>query len=917
MRRLPLLVAPLLALLVAGIPARPALAEEPGGATAMPNLTPEMLAKLKDGGDDAGGGRFKDAKDVLDGLEEIDGLLPLYRSKADDKKGDPEKLLCKVPKRLLGEDMLAASSIASGGQFTGWMWQDNLVRWEIADKQLKLVTPDTRYTRKKGDPLNDVIDRTYNDTFIASTPIIAMTPQGDPIIDLSELLKSDLAGVQFMGGRVKRNLSTWGAIKNFPDNTLVNVNLALGNGDGGRTVGVTYAFRRLPKLGEYSARMADPRVGYFLTAQLDWAKKPQEREMFDRMINRWRLEKRDPSLELSPPKEPIVFYIEKTVPIRWRRWVRAGIEEWNKAYEKIGYSDAIVVYQQTDDNEFANIDPEDARYNFFRWIVSGRAFAMGPSRVDPRTGQILDADIIMDESIVRAWIEDFDLLGPSAIAAMKGEGFAEYAAAYPDLVPQSLRGVVPGSAADGGEDLMAIALRQLHENGHDVCTLATGLQQQMHFAHQAMIATGTGKQVPEQFIGEVIKHVVTHEVGHTLGLRHNFKASSWLSLDEMKQRRDTTDEPWSASVMDYNPIMFFAGDKADQVRHFMSPAIGPYDYFAIQYGYGSPGKGQNEEQFLGEVANRSTEKELNYATDEDTVWVYSPDPSVNRWDAASNPIDYARSRSDLCGDLITKIRDWAVKENEPRYFLTQAFNSLWFERIRNFEYVSRVVGGQYFNRDNVGQENARPAFELVSAADQRAALKYLGETVFNPSYFVVDAALLNDLAPSRWSHWGSNMGVRVDFPIHERILALQSAALVNVTSPPILQRVYDAEMKCGDDDRFTAAELITTVRDMIWGASCNAPKGKCTDAKPFVCSVTRNLQNEYLNIMLSATQLRPGQLISADLHAMIRYALRDLSGQIGAVLDKGGDKLDFASRAHLSESKSRIDRMLEAQYQAR
>jgi predicted Zn-dependent protease len=721
-----------------------------------------------------------------------------------------------------------------------------------------------------------------------------------------------------MGGGVRSELSKWNKVKVFPDNILIDVDLALGGKQGGRMVGVSYAFRRLPKLGSYTSRVADDRIGYFLTARRDWGKKHEARDTFDRYINRWKLEKRDPSLELSPPKKPITFVIEKTVPIQWRRWVRDGILDWNKAFEKIGFVDAIVVQQQTDDNEFAEYDPEDARYNFFRWIVSGRAFAMGPSRVDPRTGQILDADIIMDDSFVRAYMQDFDLLAPSAVEQLKGPGYRLWRERYPDLARQLFIDQLV-ERDDEESRLIDIAHEKLHAHGRRVCTFATGFQQQMAFVRNAMIATGSGKKIPERFIGEAVRETVIHEVGHTLGLRHNFKASNWLSLEEIKRRRDNTDEPTCASVMDYNALLFFEGDEPDTVRHFVTPTIGPWDYWVIEYGYAESGKGQSEKEMLKEVASRCTQPGLDYATDEDTFGSYSPDPASNRFDMSSDLVEWARTRIELTDVLLPNLLEWSIKDGEPRYHARSAFQTLWFEKARNFEYAGRLIGGQYFHRDHKGDPDARPAFVLVDPETQRAALKMLGQTLFNDEFFKADAALLNELAPSRWSHFGSSAGLRLDFPIHDWIGMLQWWTLVDITSPAVLQRIYDAELKCADANKFTAVELITTLRDIVW-SGLKPPQRTYTDAEPYLSSIDRNLQRGYLDLMLAYARQRPGTAFSADLSSMIRQSLRELSGRMGRVLKPGkqaGGKLDFASRAHLTDCKSRIDRVLEARFTER
>ena len=862
--------------------------------------------------------RFPKLEEVIKDMEPIEGLFTLYRYPEGDTKHDPETLLCKIPASMLDQDLLFATSISRGGYFTGWMWTDFLIRWQVAGDNLMLMTPDTAYVQQDDSPVTDAVKRTYNPRYLASAKILTMTPGGDVVIDLGGLLKSNLADVQFMGGAVRSDLSTWHKVKNFPENMLIDVDLALAAGQGGKSVGVSYAFRKLPNLGDYQARAADDRVGYFLTARMDWNRKATARDTFERLIHRWKLEKRDPSLELSPPKQPIVFIIEKTVPIQWRRWVRQGIEEWNKAFEQIGFVDAIVVQQQTDDNEFANYDPEDARYNFFRWIVSGDAFAMGPSRVDPRTGQILDADIIMDDSFIRWQVYEFDMFSPSDVARAKGPGFEKWLEQQPEYVQEGLRRHFP-APVDPQAELRRIAHDKLQSNGHEVCTYADGFKREMALGYAAAISTVSGKEIPERLIGEALREVVIHEVGHTLGLRHNFKASSWLTLDQIRERRDNSDEPTCGSVMDYNPLLFFPGDKADTMRHFVTPAIGPYDYWAIEYGYQAPGDGKSEGDLLKEIASRCTQPGLAYATDEDTMWVFSSDPSTNRFDMGADSVNWAKSRVELCNNLTTNLMDWAVQDGESRYFATRAFNTLWSEKANNFEYLGRVIGGLYFNRDHKGDPGQRPAFVPVTAEMQRDSLGVMMNTLFNEKFFDVDAAVYNELAPSRWSHWGQSMSLRMDFPVHERISMLQWWTLYDICSPPVLQRIYDAELKVADSDKFTAAEYVRTLRDGIFKQLDTPPDGSFNDANPYIGSIARGLQREYLDIMLPLAQATPGMLVSADLGGMVRFALRDLSGKIGGVLDgaktpDGKSKIDFASLAHLTESKSRMDRILDAQF---
>ena len=884
---------------------------------------------------------FPDFNNTVKGLQPSPGLITLYSANPQDPLRDSSKLLAQIPRGLLNQDLLLASTI-SRGENAGFNWNDYLIRFEMLDKKVIISIPDTQYVRNPNTTAGELVGRTHTSGFLAAMPIVTMAPNGDPVVDLGSVVLGSLGELpppyspqtMMFGGIAgqRRDLSHITKVKSFPENIVVDVDLAFMKRDGsGENLGISYAIRRLPDPRAYQPRLADERVGYFPTVHLDWGVKHSERDNLVRYINRWDLKKKDPSLELSPPEKPIVFIIEKTVPLQWRKYVAEGILEWNKAFEKIGISNAIIAEQQSDDNEFAHVDPEDARYNFVRWVITGDAFAVAMPRVDPRTGQILNAEVAFDDSMLRAYTHEFDIFGPGPVAATLGPDVTKFLEQNPQYIPQgqTLAQVRQVTERLGGpfalDDARPARTNMPGDNklaqfgGSAMCNYAAGMQRELDMAN--VLSGATGKKVPERLVGEVIRMIISHEVGHTLGLRHNFKASSWLPLDEIKRRRDSTDEPTTASVMDYNPNLYFPGDDVEKVHHFCTPTVGPYDFWAIEYGYRTPGpQDGGEPAMLAKIAGQCTTKEHAYSTDEDTTSM-SPDPLTNRFDMSADPLVWAKERMDLCDGLLKDIRKWGERKQQPRHYLLSSYGMVMSEKARNMLYVSRVPGGEYFNRSRIGDQNAQPPIVLVDPKEQRAAIKMLSDTIFSDAYFTHDPELLNELVPSR--DWGLDgldaVSMRVDYPIHQVIANLQAYALMNLCTPYVMQRVYDAELKSKSDDKFTSAELIKRVRDTIWSelTSVNSEQ-KYTDAKPMISSIRRNLQRQHLAYLIASASASRYIPVSPDLQSMVRYSLRELGDQINDVLAKsksdGELKLDFATRAHLTECRDQIDKSLDIQH---
>lgn len=960
--------------------------------------------------------KFPDFKEVTKDMTSQAGLFTLWFYSGGEK--DPEKLLAQIPSGLLGEQFMLSTSVSGGGYFTGFPLDERVVRWELMDKQLLLVQPETQFVVNQSKEVADVVRRTHPDRIRVAVPLVTKAPNGDPVIDLGSLLKSEFADIGWTGGGgINPQLSKWTTKKSFELNVEIGVALAVSSGSPPGSYDkkmVHYSFWKLPQT-DYQPRIADQRVGYFLTANVDWAKPVNARELFNRYIDRWHLVKRDPSLDLCEPKQPIIFYIEKTVPVQYRRAVRDGIAEWNKAYEKCGFLNAVEVRQQTDDNEWKDLDPEDMRYSFFRWIVTGQGFAMGPHRANPFTGQIYDADIIMDDSMVRFYEKEAQMYMPSTarMAKFDDPALARLLELNPAFRPAVVewRDIKIGADPDEPHqhELMDIVKERMLARGRPCCEYAAGMQHQIALG-QTMLA-GQPKEVVDRFLYDVIKEVVMHEVGHTLGLRHNFKASTIYTLDQINARRGTG-EPTTGSVMDYNPALLFSTNPTE--GHFITPTLGPYDYWAIEYGYrpfdgkyqskngkksdedkkgdeqkdgektagekpkadakpdvvaiaqtvkidasqvppevlaqmppemrqalesgnmakliehmsdgGNPTTATKEAEaptfatppadeagMLADIAGRAAEPELVYASDEDTTFV-GCDPRVNRFDLGADPMEAAVDRIKLVDERLKSILDWAVKDKEPWYYLRSTFLTLMAERATIQDYVGRYIGGIYFARNSKGDPNAGPPFALVEADKQRAALKFIADRLYSDEFFTFSPEVLNHLAPPRWWHTGTSISVQVDFPLYEYISTMQWWNLYDRLFPLILARLHDNELRTTDDNKLTVAEYLQTLQHAVWHDAVDAQRlggKKWTDAQPFVSGIRRSLQREYLGLVEPMVRQRPGGLLPPDLQALLQFGLKDLSKQLAAVADS--EQLDYASRAHLAECKSRIDRMLAAE----
>ncbi|HJR17852.1 MAG TPA: DUF5117 domain-containing protein, partial [Gemmatimonadales bacterium] len=391
---------------------------------------------------------WKSFSDVTKGAEVRTGIFTTYLKR--------DKVYLSLTPAQLGREYLLVTQLSRGiGELNldgGTSVRSDLVRFHRAGDRIELQVVNSRFAAAAGTPMARTVEHSFGNSVAQSFNIATIRDNGEILVDLAPFLVSDWAdlGAFFQGVAAQRKLpgtvsldrerSTLEQIQLFPGNFEAQVrltyqasrNLGLETISDYRwiPVGVHYSLLELPTV-PMRPRYADERVGYFVSAIKDFSRDTAE-SFFVRYVNRWRLEKRDPGAAISEPVKPIVYYIDRTVPTEWRPWVRAGILEWNRAFEEAGFRNAIQVLDAPEDTLW---NAEDARYSTVRWTATNRSvYAVGPSNVDPRTGEILNSDVLVSAAWIQTWRgESGEYLPPetavrsvfvedSAAAASEGEG---------------------------------------------------------------------------------------------------------------------------------------------------------------------------------------------------------------------------------------------------------------------------------------------------------------------------------------------------------------------------------------------------------------------------------------------------------------------------------------------------------------
>jgi hypothetical protein len=663
-------------------------------------------------------------------------------------------------------------------------------------------------------------------------------------------------------------------------------------------MGFFYTFSELPK-EPMRPRAADGRVGHFNQLKWDFS---DNQSAFARkyIVNRWRVEKKEPSAAMSEPKKPITFWLDKNIPVEYRDTVKAGVLEWNKAFEKIGFKDAIRVEQQPDEATWSTHETGRASV---RWFVdySDGALAVGPSRIDPRTGEILDADITIGNGWVtlprRRAREQTPRPMPAAamVASIAASGVSSE---YTDAQGNPIATFLPVRRA-----LAAMQANGAHEHQHnEFCAHANTAMDEAGFSLDllAMRAGGDDRLLDpkeaERIVHATLKDVVTHEVGHTLGFRHNFRASTIYTQAQISDPKFTRANGISGSVMDYNAFNI-ALDKEQQGEIVMS-TLGPYDYWAVEYAYKElPADREAEE--LAKIAARSNEPLLAYGTDEETAGDFDGmDPEVNQRDVGGDPLEFARRRVALSRELFDRLQTRKLPAGEDYDVLTRNFRSGLLQLDVAFDIASKFVGGVVYLRDQAG--SGRAPLTPVPADKQRAALKLVTDNLFAANGFNLKPEFV-----SRLTDGALDRGYRppTDRSLDATLLAMQSQALDRLLSVRVAERIQNSRSKLpASASALSLEELYSTLTAAVWGDAANA-----TDITPS----RRALQRAHTR-RLAAAIVRPGMGTAAgDARALHRFTAKSLLAKAQAA--RGNTRLSTQTRAHFDEIADTLDAALKAQ----
>ncbi len=804
----------------------------------------------------------KTVAEMLKDQTAFNGLLDVYQ---DPKTGS---LMLTLTEDQFDKPIIyfahTINGVMEAGHVKGLFRETKLLEFRKYFDKIEIISTTPRYYFDKNNPISRSAGTNISPAILASMQIEAHDEKTgtylvkvDPVF-LSESIhkvspypRPNAPGApppppRFKVGKLSKDKTKYLGVRSYPKNTDILVEYIFddeapsvrGNLEitDSRTVTVQmqHSFIEIPD-NDFKPRRDDARVGYFgeqfddLTSH-KWAP-------YKDVIHRWNLVKKDPSAKISEPVEPIVWWIENTTPVEWRDMIKRAALQWNLAFEKAGFKNALQVKIQPDD---AKWDAGDIRYNVLRWTASPRPpfGGYGPSIANPLTGQLLAADVMLEYVYMKnRWLEE----------RLYTDGASHEKPAV-ELI----------------EGLYCSAGHQLHSS------LLT--------AKTMMTAAGATKSDLKTLTAQTLNYLILHELGHTLGLNHNMKASQRYNPVEIHDAKKTQGSI-TGSVMDYPPTNLAPpgikqGDYADT-------RPGPYDDWVIEYGYSTAlDDNDAEEARLEKILSRSTEHDLAFGNDADDMRAAGRhiDPRIMIDDMSSDAIAYGEGRIKLVKDTFKKLKDKTTRRGESYQELLIGYNVLFRAYTDVTRIASRYIGGVYIDRSVVDQEGATSPFTPVSVDDQKRAMALINKYLFAPNILEEATPYYNQLQTQR--RMFDNFGTNEDPKLHDMILKAQKSVLSHLLHANVLKRMTDTALY---GNNYELNEFITDLTAGVFEA----------DKKSNVTTQRQNLQIEYVNQLIAISGLNDNSAFDHLSKAAATYQLSQISDKYTS-----GRSRSIATKAH-------------------
>jgi hypothetical protein len=803
--------------------------------------------------------------DVVAKSEAYEGVVSYYRDK------ESGELFMALDPEQLDRDFLYFATFLDGNGLTGTQRgvfaSQRVIRFHKRFKKLEFQQVNTRFWFDPDSALSRAAEANIPPTVLAVADIVDEKDSGEIMVKVSPVFLSEALqqikpaqdpkaepGTAFALGALSEDKTALREVRAYPENVDLIVNYVYedpapvvagtSSMSDDRFVSIVMQHTLIAAPEEpFEPRLEDPRVGYFTDSVTDMTS--HEATPWRDPITRWKLVKKDPDAELSEPVEPIVFWLENTTPAEHLDVVRDAVLTWNRAFESAGFKNAVVVKIQPDD---ADWDSADLRYNVLRWTSSDESGwgGYGPSWNDPRTGQILGADIMLEFGWITSYLR-------------RDRVFAE--------------ALLPG--------------RKKRPASARLCQAGKFKQHQLMLA-RSLLNAKPGSATESELVRQSLYDLVTHEVGHTLGLNHNFQASTMLSPDQLYSQETTEKRGVASSVMDYLAVNVAPPGQEQGLYFPVEPGV--YDHWVIEFGYSEALADPEAEQArLEAILVRSTEPELGFGLDADAMYSSESgiDPRNMMFDQSSDPLAFAADQVALVeatgAQLLTRFERPGASWQE----LYNAYLLLTGEVARVGVVASRWIGGVYVDRAMQGQAGATEPLRPVPLARQQQAMALLNDKIFAPGALQFSPELYRHLQRQRR---GQNLWYTPQDPVlHARILNTQRGVLDHLLHPVVMARISDSALY-GNEYSLTA--VVEDLTDAVFAA----------DMDGNVNSVRQQLQREYIERLLVIADPAAGSAHDYLSRSVALYTLQGLERELKA--KQAGNE---ATRVHTAALVHRIE----------